>query len=147
MSLLSTWAGATVKVRRPLCATRALHYLHEQWPKRIRFLDDGRYPTNASPCENAIRPFVVWRKNWLFSDSVGGEQASANLYSLIETANASGIISSYVVGVERPLCRFLHCGCYNELRLLCLETGHCQRDFLWAWMAGVGRLPPVSQDP
>jgi transposase len=70
---------------------KALHYLHEQWPKLIRFLDDGRYPIDNNACENAIRPFVVGRKNWLFSDSVGGAQASANLYTLIETAKANGI--------------------------------------------------------
>jgi transposase len=70
---------------------KALHYLHAQWPKLIRFLDDGRYPIDNNACENAIRPFVIGRKNWLFSDSVGGAQASANLYSLIETAKANGI--------------------------------------------------------
>ena len=41
--------------------------------------------------ENAIRPFVIGRKNFLFSNSVHGVQASANLYSLIETAKASGL--------------------------------------------------------
>ena len=41
--------------------------------------------------ENAIRPFAIGRKNWLFSDSQGGAHASANLYSLIETAKANGI--------------------------------------------------------
>lgn len=41
--------------------------------------------------ENAIRPFVVGRKNFLFSDTVSGANASANLYSLIETAKANGI--------------------------------------------------------
>jgi len=70
---------------------RALHYLHEQWPKLVRFLDDGRYPIDNNACENAIRPFVIGRKNWLFSDTVGGATASANLYSLIETAKANGI--------------------------------------------------------
>ncbi len=37
------------------------------------------------------RPFVIGRKNWLFSDSVRGVKASANLYSLIETAKANGL--------------------------------------------------------
>jgi transposase len=41
--------------------------------------------------ENAIRPFVVGRKNWLFSDSVAGVSASANLYSLVETTKANGL--------------------------------------------------------
>jgi transposase len=41
--------------------------------------------------ENAIRPFVVGRNNWLFSDSVAGVSASANLYSLVETTKANGL--------------------------------------------------------
>jgi len=41
--------------------------------------------------ENAIRPFVVGRKNWLFNDTVAGAEASAGLYSLIETARANNL--------------------------------------------------------
>jgi transposase len=41
--------------------------------------------------ENAIRPFVVGRKNWLFSGTPEGAQASALLYSLIETAKANAL--------------------------------------------------------
>ena len=41
--------------------------------------------------ENAIRPFAVGRKNWLFSDTQGGARASANLYSLLMTAKANGL--------------------------------------------------------
>jgi len=69
----------------------ALHYLHGQWPKLVRFLDSGTWPLDSNPVENAIRPFVVGRKGWLFADTVGGANASANLYSLIETAKANGI--------------------------------------------------------
>ena len=50
-----------------------------------------RYPISNNLCENAIRPFVVGRKGWLFSDTVAGAQASANLYSLVETCKANGI--------------------------------------------------------
>ena len=70
---------------------KALHYLSAQWPKLIRFVEDGDYPLDNNAAENAIRPFVVGRKNWLFSDTVKGAQASANLYSLIETAKANGL--------------------------------------------------------
>jgi hypothetical protein len=69
----------------------ALHYLHGQWPKLIRFVDNGAWPLDSNPVENAIRPFVVGRKSWLFADTVGGANASANLYSLIETAKANGV--------------------------------------------------------
>ena len=70
---------------------RALTYLDNQWPKLVRVLDDGRLPLDTNRVENAIRPFVVGRKNWLFADSVAGARASANLYSLIETAKANAI--------------------------------------------------------
>ena len=42
-------------------------------------------------CENAIRPFVIGRKNWLFSDTPAGAHASAKLYGIIETCKAAGI--------------------------------------------------------
>ena len=69
----------------------ALQYLHNQWPALVRYLDDGRYPIDNNAIENAIRPFAIGRKNWLFSKSPAGARASANLYSLIETAKGHGI--------------------------------------------------------
>lgn len=70
---------------------KALGYLQSQWPRLIRYVEDGRYPIDNNPAENTIRPFAVGRKNWLFSTSVDGAKASANLYGLIETAKANGI--------------------------------------------------------
>ena len=58
---------------------KALGYLDHQWPKLVRILDDGRIPLDTNLVENAIRPFVVGRKNWLFADTVRGANASANL--------------------------------------------------------------------
>ncbi len=76
----------------PQTATgKALAYLIDHWDRLIRYLDDGRLEIDNNLTENAIRPFVVGRKNWLFSDSVKGVTASANLYSLIETAKANGL--------------------------------------------------------
>jgi len=70
---------------------KALTYLHNQWPKLIRYIENGDWPIDNNRAENAIRPFVVGRKNWLFSTSPKGAKASANLYSLIETAKACGL--------------------------------------------------------
>ena len=70
---------------------KALNYLHDQWPRLARFVDNGHFPIDNNPCENAIRPFVIGRRNWLFADTVAGATASANLYSLIETAKANGV--------------------------------------------------------
>lgn len=70
---------------------KALHYITAQWPKLKRYVDDGRYPIDNNACENAIRPFVVGRRNWLFADTVAGANASANLYSLLQTCLANSI--------------------------------------------------------
>ncbi|MGX8705086.1 MAG: IS66 family transposase [bacterium] len=56
-----------------------------------RFLEDGRIPISNNPAENAIRPFVIGRKNFLFCVSEAGAQATANAYSLAETAKANGL--------------------------------------------------------
>ena len=70
---------------------KAASYLNKQWPRLIGYLDDGNYPIDNNRAENSIRPFVIGRKNWLFSASQKGATASANLYSLIETAKLNGI--------------------------------------------------------
>ena len=83
---------------------KALHYLSSQWPKLIRFVENGTWPIDNNLCENAIRPFVVGRRNWLFCDTVAGAQASANLYSLIETCKANNIEPyTYLVVLFRQL--------------------------------------------
>jgi len=70
---------------------KALHYTASQWSKLTRYVNDGRWPIDNNPCENAIRPFVVGRKGWLFADTPAGAQASANLYSLLQTCRANGV--------------------------------------------------------
>ena len=69
---------------------KALHYLHNQWDKLVCYCDEGYLRMDNNLAENAIRPFVVGRKAWLFSNSERGARASANLYSLVETAKACG---------------------------------------------------------
>jgi len=65
-------------------------YLDNQWPQLVRVLDDGRLEVDNNRCENALRPFVLGRKAWLFSDTPAGAEASARLYGLVETAKANG---------------------------------------------------------
>ena len=89
---LREWLNGSIDTVPPQSLTgKALHYMDGQWPKLVRVLDDGRIPLDTNRVENAIRPFVVGRKNWLFADTVAGARASANLYGLIETAKANGI--------------------------------------------------------
>jgi len=70
---------------------KAIRYALERWDSLTVYLTDGRIPIDNNLVENAIRPFVVGRKNWLFSGSPQGAKASAAIYSLIETAKANGI--------------------------------------------------------
>jgi transposase len=84
------WLDAQLPLVPPQSALgKALHYAHRQWPKLTVYITDGRLRIDNNLTENAIRPFVVGRKNWLFCDTVAGARASANLYSLIETAKAN----------------------------------------------------------
>jgi transposase len=86
------WLDESVGSVPPKSLTgKALGYLDKQWPKLVRYLEDGRLRMDTNLVENAIRPFVVGRKNWLFADTVRGAEASANLYTVIETAKANGI--------------------------------------------------------
>ena len=58
----------------------------EQWPYLTRYLEDGRLELSNNRAVRSIKPFVMGRKNWLFANTPGGAQASAMIYSLIETA-------------------------------------------------------------
>lgn len=69
----------------------AVTYANNQKEKLCRFLEDGVIPISNNLAENAIRPFVIGRKNWLFCNSVKGADSSAMIYSLVETAKANGI--------------------------------------------------------
>lgn len=69
----------------------AVNYTLKQWQRLIVYLDHGEVTLDNNLAENAIRPFVVGRKNWLFSGTPEGAEASAAMYSLVETAKANGL--------------------------------------------------------
>jgi transposase len=69
----------------------ALAYLTKQWPKLVRYIEDGRLEIDTNLAENAIRPFARGRRAWLFADTISGAKASALFYSLVETAKANGL--------------------------------------------------------
>jgi len=69
----------------------ALSYMRDYWGKLARYPERGDLPIDNNRCENAIRPFVIGRKAWLFSDTPAGASASAIIYSLVETAKANGV--------------------------------------------------------
>jgi transposase len=69
----------------------ALGYLITQWPKLVRYAEDPRVAIDTNLAENAIRPFALGRRNWLFADTIKGAKASAALYSIVSTARANGL--------------------------------------------------------
>lgn len=70
---------------------KAIGYCQKQWPKLMRYLEDGRLGIDNNRAERAIKPFVIGRKNWMFANTEAGAQASALLYSLVETARINGL--------------------------------------------------------
>ena len=89
---LRAWLDKTLSTVLPSGKLgEALQYLHKYWDKLIRYTEHGDLPIDNNRAENAIRPFVIGRKNWLFSDTPQGANASAIIYSVIETAKANGL--------------------------------------------------------
>ncbi len=70
---------------------KAIQYTLNQWEKLVVFIEAGFLKPDNNLAENAIRPFVLGRKNWLFSGAPRGADASAIFFSLIETAKANGL--------------------------------------------------------
>jgi transposase len=69
---------------------QAVGYMFNQWDKLIAYLESPYLTPDNNACENAIRPFVLGRKNWLFCQSPQGAESSCAMYSLIETAKQNG---------------------------------------------------------
>ncbi len=70
---------------------KAIEYLYTYWNSLIRYVDCYEATPENNVAENAIRPYTLGRKNWLFSNTEGGAKSSAFYYSLIETAKANKI--------------------------------------------------------
>ncbi|AHF65905.1 ISPsy5, transposase [Pseudomonas cichorii JBC1] len=65
-----------------------MHYLANNWSRQERYVEADYLPIDNNAAERAIKPFVIGRKAWFFSDTVNG--ASAKIYSLVETAKVNG---------------------------------------------------------
>jgi len=70
---------------------KAITYTLNQWDKLIRYLDHYLLTPDNNLVENAIRPYAVGRKNWLFSNTPRGAHSSAALYTLVESAKANNL--------------------------------------------------------
>ena len=92
LDALLAWANELIPKTAPKSALgKALHYLLEQWPYLLRYLEDGRLELSNNRAERSIKPFVMGRKNFLFCNTPAGAQSSAVAYSIIETAKENGL--------------------------------------------------------
>ena len=92
LDTFKTWLTAKQQITPPKgLLGKAINYTLNHWEKLIVYIEDGRLRPDNNAAENAIRPFVVGRKNWLFAGHPNGAEAGATFYSLVETAKANGL--------------------------------------------------------
>ena len=93
LNQFKTWLDKSALQVPPKSAVgKAIAYSLRQWPKLVRYTEDGYLNIDNNRAERAVKPFVIGRKNWLFSNTASGAQASAMMYSLVETAKANDLI-------------------------------------------------------
>jgi len=92
------WVKMTIPQIAPQSAIgRGLAYSLSREKYLKRFLENGEIPIDNSASERSIRPFTIGRKNWIMIDTIYGADASAVVYSLVETAKANNLnIYSYL---------------------------------------------------
>ena len=100
---------------------KAISYSRNQWHTLTVYVEDGHLAIDNNRAERAVKPFVIGRKNWMFSNTANGADASAVLYSIIETAKANGLI---------PFDYLLHC--FEHL-----ATGSDDIDAILPWNIGI----------
>jgi transposase len=89
---LHDWMQKTQPIVTPQSTLgKALTYMRNRWTMLMRYTERGDLPIDNNQAENKIRPFVIGRKAWLFSDTPAGAHSSAVIYSLLETAKANGL--------------------------------------------------------
>lgn len=92
LDAFSAWLKIqTPKVLPKSALGKAIKYCRKQWHKLIVFLEDGRLEIDNNRSERSIKPFVIGRKNFLFSNTPKGAKSSAVIYSLVETAKENGL--------------------------------------------------------
>jgi hypothetical protein len=87
---LFSWAESVNVLPKSLTG-RAVHYLLEQKPYLENVFRDGRLELSNNLAERSIKPFIIGRKNWIFSNTPRGARASSVIYSVIETAKVNGL--------------------------------------------------------
>ncbi|WP_220764027.1 MULTISPECIES: IS66 family transposase [unclassified Shewanella] len=93
LAIFKQWLDKSVQqVSKRSKLGEAIQYSLNQWSKLRRYTEDSRLNIDNNRAERAVKPFVIGRKNWLFNHNHRGAEASAILYSMIETAKANGLI-------------------------------------------------------
>jgi transposase len=94
----------------------ALHYAHNELPHIRHYLEHGAIEIDNNRAENTIRPFALGRRNWLFMCNETGAQASANIYSLLQTAKANSLEPTEYL--TRVIDRLPYCSTVEDLEEL-----------------------------
>ncbi|MEB0094528.1 transposase, partial [Pseudomonas sp. CCI4.2] len=82
LAQLKSWLDKTQPHVTPQSVLgRAVNYLASNWSRLERYVEAGFLPIDNNAAERAIKPFVIGRKNWMFSDTPNGANASAQIYS------------------------------------------------------------------
>jgi len=89
---LKEWLDKSIRQVLPKSLTGiAIQYTLNQWGKLSGYVESGDINIDNNRAERAVKPFVIGRKNWMFCNTASGANASAILYSLIETAKTNGL--------------------------------------------------------
>ena len=113
MDSFYAWLEDESAITLPRCKYgEAVNYALSQKDKVYNVFLDGRLDIDNNIAERAVKPFVIGRKNWLFSDTVQGAEASSILYGIIETAKRNNLIPYEYIKwclermpeIEEPLC-------------------------------------------
>jgi len=124
LALFKQWLDKSAQqVSKKSALGEAIHYSLNQWSKLSRYIEDSRLNIDNNRAERAVKPFVIGRKNWLFNHNHRGAEASAILYSIIETAKANGLT---------PFDYIEHC-------LECLSYPNCDLNSLLPWHVNLGK--------
>ena len=99
------------------------------------FLSNGNVPIDDSASERAIRPFTIGRKNWVLIDSIKGAQASADIYSIVETAKANNLNPYYYMDYL-----------LTELPKYCDEDGNIDTDKMDPLLPWADELPQCCKN-
>ena len=90
---LKSWLlKRSIEVPPTMLLGKVIEYSLSQWSKMILYLESPYLTPDNNACENAIRPFVIGRKNWLFNKSPEGAESSCGMFSLIENVKQNDIV-------------------------------------------------------